>query len=147
MKHTYSAGGIVINPEGQVLVVSQHGTSWSLPKGTLEKGEDHKTAALREIKEETGIAKVRFIKELGTYDRNKISVDGGDDSSELKTITMFLYTTSEESLNPIDPHNPEARWVKPDKVSNLLTHAKDKAFYTNVQDEVVRFIKTWTGNT
>ena len=147
MKHTYSAGGIVINPEGQVLVVSQHGTSWSLPKGTLEEDENKKTASLREIEEETGITQVEFIKELGTYDRNKISMDGGDDFSELKTITIFLYTTSETHLNPIDPHNPEARWVKPDKVNDLLTHAKDKAFYTSVQDEVVRFIKTWTGNT
>ena len=147
MKHTYSAGGVIINPKGQILVVSQHGTSWSLPKGTLEQGEDEKTASLREIKEETGITKVELIKELGTYDRNKISMDGGDDFSELKTITIFLYATPETHLTPIDPHNPEARWVKPDKVSNLLTHVKDKAFYTNVQDEVVRFIKTWTGNT
>ena len=142
MKHTYSAGGIIINPKGRVLIVSQHGTSWSLPKGTLEQGEDKKTASLREIEEETGITKVELIKELGTYDRNKISMDGGDDFSELKTITIFLYTTPETHLNPIDPHNPEARWVKPDKVNDLLTHAKDKAFYACVQDEIERFIKT-----
>ena len=141
MNHTSSAGGVIINPEGQVLVVSQHGTSWSLPKGTLEEGEGEKTAALREIEEETGITKVELIKELGTYDRNKISIDGGDDYSELKTITIFLYTTSETDLNPIDPHNPEARWVKPDKASDLLTHAMDKAFYSSIQDEVIRFIE------
>ena len=35
-----TAGGIVVNPNGDVLVVSQHGDSWSLPKGHLEDGED-----------------------------------------------------------------------------------------------------------
>lgn len=140
-KHTKSAGGVIISPKGKVLVVSQHGTSWSLPKGTLEQGEDHKTAALREIEEETGITRLEFIKELGTYQRNKIAVDGGDDFSELKTITMYLYSTPEEKLQPIDPHNPEARWVEPGKVSNLLTHDKDKAFYSSTQDEVMKFIK------
>ena len=141
MKHTKSAGGVIISPKGHVLVVSQHGTSWSLPKGTLEKGEDHKTAARREIEEETGITRLELVKELGTYQRNKISIDGGDDFSELKTITMYLYATPEETLNPVDPENPEARWVEPDKVSDLLTHAKDKAFYSGVQDEVIEFIK------
>ncbi|OGL36630.1 hypothetical protein A3A68_01965 [Candidatus Saccharibacteria bacterium RIFCSPLOWO2_01_FULL_48_13] len=141
MEHTKSAGGVIINPKGQVLVVSQHGTSWSLPKGKLEAGEDHKTAARREIEEETGITKLELIKKLGTYQRNKISRDGGDDFSELKTITMYLYTTPEEQLQPIDPENPEARWIDPDKVGELLTHAKDKAFYNGVQEEVTKVIK------
>jgi ADP-ribose pyrophosphatase YjhB (NUDIX family) len=136
MKHSYSAGGVIIGPNRQVLVVSQHGTSWSLPKGTLEKGEDNKTAAIREIKEETGVTQLNFIKELGSYDRTLIGLNGGEDPSQTKTITMYLITTSEEELRPIDPHNPEARWVEPGKVEDLLTHSKDKAFYRSVLGEV-----------
>ena len=56
MKHTQSAGGVVLNKKGEVLVVSQRGTSWSLPKGHIDKGEDALGAAKREIYEESGSA-------------------------------------------------------------------------------------------
>ena len=55
---------------------------------------------------------MEYIKDLGTYQRYKISKDGGDDQSELKTITIFLFRTNQLELKPIDPENPEARWVK-----------------------------------
>ncbi|HSW37844.1 MAG TPA: NUDIX domain-containing protein [Candidatus Saccharimonadales bacterium] len=145
MIKSQSAGGVIINPKGQVLVVSQHGTSWSLPKGTLEPGEDHKTAALREFEEETGITDVTFIKELGTYERYKIAKDVSEDKSEWKTITIYLCTTPEEELKPIDPENPEAHWVEPDKVADLLTHPKDIEFYRSVQPEVEGYIKKMAG--
>jgi hypothetical protein len=60
-------------------------------------------------------------------------VDGGDDRSELKVITMFLFRTSEKSLRPVDPDNPEARWVERSKVALLLTHEKDKEFFQGVE--------------
>ncbi len=115
------------------LVISQHGTSWSLPKGHIERGEAALSAAKREIEEESGITELIFIKELGTYERFKIRKDGGgDDTSELKTIHMFLYTTSEINLKPIDPENPEAKWVDPQQVAGVLTHPKDKEFFLKI---------------
>jgi 8-oxo-dGTP pyrophosphatase MutT (NUDIX family) len=129
MKETKSAGGVVINKNGEILVASQHGTSWSLPKGHIEEGEDAITAAKREILEETGISKLNLVRELGSYERHRIGKEGGDDRSELKTITMFLFTTEEELLKPVDAENPEARWVKKGDVANLLTHPKDKEFF------------------
>jgi ADP-ribose pyrophosphatase YjhB (NUDIX family) len=133
MKKTHSAGGVVINSEGEVLVVSQHGTSWSLPKGHIDPGENALAAAKREIYEESGIRGLEFVRELGTYERHKIGVDGGDDRSELKVITMFLFRTSEKSLRPVDPDNPEARWVEKSKVALLLTHEKDKEFFQRLE--------------
>ncbi|HXN53756.1 MAG TPA: NUDIX domain-containing protein [Candidatus Acidoferrum sp.] len=132
MKKTHSAGGVVTNNEGEVLVVSQRGTSWSLPKGHIDPGESALVAAKREIYEESGIRDLEFIRELGTYERRKIGVDGGDDPSELKVITMFLFRTSEKSLKPVDPDNPEARWVEKSKVARLLTHEKDKEFFQRI---------------
>lgn len=130
MIHTRSAGGVVLNRGGQVLVVSQHGTSWSLPKGRLEEGEDELAAARREIYEESGIRDLTLIRELGSYDRFRIGRDGGDDPSELKTIYMFLFETAETELAPVDVENPEARWVDRDEVAALLTHPKDSEFYS-----------------
>ena len=133
MMKTHSAGGVVINGEGKVLVVSQHGTSWSLPKGHIDPGENALAAAKREIYEESGIRDLELIRELGSYERYKIGVNGGDDRSERKVITMFLFRTSEKSLRPVDAENPEAKWVEKAKVALLLTHEKDKEFFRGVE--------------
>lgn len=129
MKRTESAGGVVLNRVGQVLVVSQHGTSWSLPKGRIEAGEDRLGAARREIYEEAGIKELELLRELGSYERYKLSETGDDDFSELKTIHMFLFKTGQDELCPVDPENPEARWLDKAEVASLLTHAKDREFY------------------
>lgn len=137
MKSTETAGGVVVNPEGKVLVVSQQGKSWSLPKGHIEAGEDQLSAARREIYEEAGITDLTLIKSLGSYQRHKISHDGdGDDRSELKTLYFFLFTTTQIELRPVDKSNPEARWVNIDEVTGLLTHQKDKEFFENIKGEI-----------
>lgn len=135
-KFSHSAGGIVVNPQGQVLVVNQHHNSWSLPKGHLDPGEDTFTAAKREIWEESGVSKLTLIEELGTYSRYKIGLRSGENKKVKKQITLFLFTTTEIALAPQDPENPEARWVDPEKVEALLTHPKDKVFYASCLEKV-----------
>jgi len=132
IKKTNSAGGIVLNSIGEVLVVNQNGNSWSLPKGHIDKYEDAIVAAVREIYEESGVKDLEFVRDLGKYERFKIGLDGKDDHSELKTIHMFLFRTKQMELKPIDKDNPEARWVKKQEVSKLLTHPKDREFFRKV---------------
>ena len=131
-KQTKSAGGVVLNRKGKVLVVNQHGNSWSLPKGHIEEGESPLAAAKREIVEESGITNLTFIRSLGNYRRSKISLDGGEDTSEMKNIYMFLFSTEQEVLHPRDPENPEARWIDKKKVARMLTHKKDKEFFLKI---------------
>lgn len=135
-KITESAGGIVLNNHGLVLVVSQHGTSWSLPKGHIDPGEDKLTAAKREIYEESGISQVELVCELGYYERYRIGKNGSDDISEFKRIYVFLFRTQQNDLKPIDPHNPQALWMKKHQVSDLLTHPKDKEFFNSVLEKI-----------
>ena len=135
-KMTESAGGVVINVEGYVLVVNQHGTSWSLPKGHIDPGEDSLTAARREIYEEAGIVHVELVRDLGSYQRYRIGQNGGDDLSEFKKIYIFLFKTSQRELKPIDPHNPQAIWVDKHKVADMLTHPKDQEFFRSVIDKI-----------
>ena len=122
----------MLNAKGQVLVVNQNGNSWSLPKGHIDQGEKPLDAAKREIYEESGVNTLEYIKDLGSYTRYKISLSGGDDPSELKKIHLFLFKTDRKILKPIDPQNPEARWVEKEKVEELLTHPKDKKFFRKV---------------
>ena len=136
MKATESAGGVVVNPKDEVLVVSQSGNSWSLPKGHLDSGENELQAARREIYEESGIRQLELIKKLGTYERPRIALHGGDDDSEIKRITLFYFRTAQMDLKPVDAMNPEARWVEKSRVAALLTHPKDKEFYLSVMKEL-----------
>jgi len=136
MKQTESAGGVVLNKKGEVLVVSQHGRAWSLPKGHIEPGEDALTAAKREIGEETGIEALTLLGELGSYGRYKIGLEGADDLSERKTIHLFLFRTTQTALKSLDPKHPEARWVKKEGVAGLLTHRKDKEFFLSILDKI-----------
>ena len=136
MKVTQSAGGVVLNPRGQVLVVNQNGNSWSLPKGHLDPGEGALAAAKREIHEESGVRELVYLGDLGTYERYKIGRDAAEDRSERKTITLFLFRTSQTALKPLDKENPEARWVDKEKVAGLLTHAQDKEFFLGVLDKI-----------
>lgn len=140
MKKTFTGGGVVIGPNNRVIVVNQNGNSWSLPKGHIDPGEDAKMAAVREIQEESGIKQLDYVQDLGSYERFRIGLNGGEEVEELKTITLFLYTTKETNLQPEDPANPEARWVEPDKVSELLTHAKDKEFFNSIIPKIQSYL-------
>ena len=136
VKNTKSVGGVVINQQGEVLVISQHGTAWSLPKGHIDEGETEIEAAKREITEESGISQLKFVRKLGSYQRHRINPDGNEDQSEFKTITIFLFKTDENLLKPLDPDNPEARWIPKEKVTELLTHPKDKEYFLSILKEI-----------
>lgn len=136
MIHTESAGGVVINGAGQVLVVNQKGTSWSLPKGHVEAGEDALAAARREIHEEAGVTQLEYLGDFGIYTRHRIGADGGEDRSELKTIRMFLFRTKQAALFPTDGDNPEARWVEREEVASFLTHPRDREFFHSVLERL-----------
>ena len=123
------AGGIVVNHSNQVAIVNQNHDSWSLPKGHIDPGEKALEAAKREIYEETGIVDLEFVKELGSYNRYRIGLDGKDDLAELKTIYIYLFTSQQKELKPIDPNNPFAKWVDYIDVQNYLTHKEDIKFF------------------
>lgn len=137
-KRTVSAGGVVLDDRGRVLLVNQRGNSWSLPKGHVDDGEDLLMAARREILEESGISELRLIRELGHYERPRIGKHGGDDPSEIKTLHFYLFRTNQTVLAPQDKDNPEARWVEPDAVAGLLTHPRDRAFFEGIVEDVKR---------
>lgn len=126
-----------MNPDRKIAVVSQRGTSWSLPKGHVNDGGLDEDAARREIREESGITELALIKKLGEYQRYKISYeDGKEDKSEFKTIAIFLFETNRQELVPIDSDNPEARWLTKEEAADILTHEKDKAFFRSIMDEL-----------
>lgn len=92
---------------------------WDFPKGLLEEGEEPLQAALRELREETGIERPdfdwgdRFI-ETGPYSRGK-------------TARYYLAKTDQENviLGPSpetgEPEHHEWRWVSFDEAHDLAS--------------------------
>lgn len=129
-----AAGGVVVNKDGLVAIVSNRGVSWSLPKGKIDPGESPVEAAQREVYEETGIKKMSVIRELGVYSRYRNAPDGTEDRTELKTLHIFLIKADKKKLTPVDAHNPEAKWIEKEKVCDYLTHPKDREFFQSIID-------------
>lgn len=46
---------VICEEERQVLLVRKPNSRWALPGGTVERGETHSEAAIRELAEETGL--------------------------------------------------------------------------------------------
>jgi 8-oxo-dGTP pyrophosphatase MutT (NUDIX family) len=53
--HQRSAGGLVVRGSKILLISTQDGRRWQLPKGHIEVGETAEQAAVREVREETGV--------------------------------------------------------------------------------------------
>ncbi|KAK4279082.1 hypothetical protein QN277_016838 [Acacia crassicarpa] len=74
--HVVGIGALVMNDNREVLVVQEcngwfKGTGiWKLPTGTIEEGEDISAAAVREVKEETGI-ETEFVEVLAFRQSHK----------------------------------------------------------------------------
>lgn len=122
-----TAGGVVIGPDGRIVLVSQQGRSWSLPKGHMEPGETAEAAAIREVGEETGLSRFRCRGPLTRYGRSAINASGEIEPDRLKQVELFLFETTESELSPADPENPEARWVDPTAATAVLSHPVDAA--------------------
>jgi ADP-ribose pyrophosphatase YjhB (NUDIX family) len=137
----FLSGGVVIGPGNKIVVVSQNGDSWSLPKGHIEESEDAEQAAVREIQEETGIQDVKVIDVVGAYERTRIGKGGiGENLEDIRHITMFLCITNQTDLKPIDPTNPEAIWLSVQDVADKLTHPKDKEFFHTITPKILKFL-------
>ncbi len=69
MKRAHSAGGVVFSRgasgDVRILILQHEGGKWMLPKGTIESGETPEDVAIREVREETGLSRVRVVQDLG----------------------------------------------------------------------------------
>jgi 8-oxo-dGTP pyrophosphatase MutT (NUDIX family) len=106
-----SAGGVVIRRVGQrveyLLVEDAYGR-WALPKGKVESGESSEQTALREVREETGLAELSIRAALPAVEY--VYTDPGG-TLVFKTVHFYLIETSAD--DPLDPDPNEvgdARW-------------------------------------
>lgn len=68
VENQFAAGGVVVRKkEGkvEVLLIKDSYGHWIWPKGHIEEGETPQEAALREVREETGLNSLKIMQEIG----------------------------------------------------------------------------------
>jgi 8-oxo-dGTP pyrophosphatase MutT (NUDIX family) len=121
-----SAGGVVVRGE-QVLVIvptrrAADGASvLGLPKGHIDPGESELQAAMREVREETGV-QVELASELGEvrywYSREGRPVP--------KTVVFYLFRYLRGDPADHDDEVEEARWMGLREAQHALTYAGER---------------------
>ncbi len=115
-----AGGGLVKNEEGEILLIFRKG-KWDLPKGKLDDGETILDCAIREVKEETGLNKLKAGKKLDvTY---HTYVEFG--KHILKESHWYLmHTVAADILTPqVEEGITEIRWVKKEALKNFLDNS------------------------
>lgn len=108
-----SSGGVVFKrmPSGvQICLIARrrfHELVWCLPKGHVEPNESFEEAALREVKEETGIS-ARILIPLGPIKYSFFDLE--ERKRILKTVHFFLMQYSKGKLTDHDDEVECAKW-------------------------------------
>ena len=117
-----AAGGVVWRlVDGAVEVLLIHRPlqdDWSVPKGKLDPGEDHLTAALREVEEETGL-RCRTLEELP----ETRYVDRHGRPKRVRYWSMQV--ESDEGFAPNDEVD-DLGWLRRDVARRKLSYAPDR---------------------
>lgn len=140
MKTIGCAGGVILNPDGQVLVVTNQIGKHTFPKGTREGNESPEETARREITEESGLIRVEFIQFLGTLVRPGHTAENGTTPSVIKSIDMFHCLADTVELCPIAPDIVSARWALVDELEELLTWPEEFAFFVQHKEALGLYI-------
>lgn len=114
-----AAGGMVYNTKGERLFIHRFG-KWDLPKGKIEKNETKPEAALREVREETGLNELEIINELPStfhifdYKGKKV----------LKRTYWFkmLYSGNSSPMPQIEEEIVEAIWIADSEIQKVLSN-------------------------
>jgi 8-oxo-dGTP pyrophosphatase MutT (NUDIX family) len=124
-----SAGGVVFRGEKEgveVVIVSVGGQNrWQLPKGLVEKGEKPEITAVREAREEAGVAS-EVVRHLETIEYWFVGLDGGERVRFHKHVHFYLLRYLGGDTGQHDWEVNEARWVPIDDATRQLTFDSER---------------------
>lgn len=118
-----SAGGVAFRQVGRrieipIILVSPN-RRWQLPKGIVDEGEAIEEAAVREVREETGI-NTALIAPLETIEYWYVGNAGGVKTKFHKFVHFFLLRYLDGDVSRHDHEVAEARWVNIDDAVDML---------------------------
>ncbi|MFA4954494.1 MAG: NUDIX domain-containing protein [Patescibacteria group bacterium] len=120
VKHEISAGGIIFKRRGnsiEIFFIKDPYNRWTFPKGHQERGETLVQTAVREIKEETGLDKLKYISQLGRtsfrFKRQNIIIQ--------KIVYLFLFEAPLDAKETLTGEGAifEGKWAKAHEVFSV----------------------------
>jgi 8-oxo-dGTP diphosphatase len=122
LRVVHAAGGVIYRRHARghlevLLIHRPHRRDWTFPKGKLEPGESHRSCALREVEEETGL---RCVIEAALPSTTHV-----DRKGRLKIVRYWVMSHvagSAEPRNEVD----EVLWVSLHRAPARLTYARDR---------------------
>lgn len=129
-----SSGGVVIFGN-TILLLKKFNGDWVLPKGRVEKGEEIRDAALREVFEESGV-KAEISKYIGKANYKYRNLKQNKMVS--KTVYWYLMGTNNMDCTPQKKEGfVDAVFVHIDKATELVRYKDEK----NMIEKGLKMIK------
>jgi len=120
-----SAGGVVYRWDKEhalfLLLGSNKRGVWCLPKGLIEPDEDEVTTAMREVREETGVSRVKIKGKVGA-----IKYQFGFRAKTYdKTVHFFLFET-DQADSKVGTEQDFMEWMPYDRALETLSYPSEK---------------------
>lgn len=122
-----------------LLVYSKRNKEWGFAKGHIEADETEIEAALREIREETGIINISFIENFKVTDSYKIkgTLPSTKDRIITKKVIYYLCYTNKDFTYKTDDEIGNCKWATCKEALSLLKYDKQK----EILNKANKFIK------
>jgi len=124
------------NPAGQlevVLIATQGGERWGLPKGLVEKGESLEETALREVREETGL-EAEILERLEPIEYWFWWDEDGQKVRYHKKVYFFLMAYRSGDVAQHDFEVEDVRWFPIDQAIERASYRTEREVLQQVKE-------------
>jgi len=111
-------GGVIFNKEGKILILQRSKYEnvfpemWELPSGKREFFEDSQSSLIREIKEETGLSKIKIIIPFYVFE---YKVEKQEEIRDTTQINFLVKLLEDEEIKLSEEHQNFA-WISKDEI-------------------------------